>query len=323
MRLINKKGDGGLSLGFIILLIILILVAALLGWWLSNMFKPEDFDYSSCQTSVNLRAAELLGLHPEKAFQFPLMCKTRNLVVKTSDEKAVQQTVAKEMYYCWEMLGRGEKDFLDESRMLGVGVEKATCIICSTIKFDPKVQQKLPEFDIFPYLNTQYIPNPNHDSSRNLTYMMYFTDSSQTKLTPEVQGAYEKIKTSEELAVVFMGIKGDNIGNAAKDWGAANIALLVGGGTVANIVPGGVTTIGKIGSLIFGQAATKVGIWGFVITEAAMIAARVTFLGINIHAANVHCTTTAGKGPGCYALILAPLEQENLTKICQNIESIP
>jgi hypothetical protein len=319
MKTFNKRGDGGISFGFIIMLIILILVAALLGWWLSNQFKPEDFDYISCQTSVNLRAAELLGLHLEKAFQFPLMCKTQNIVIKYSDEKKIQETVAKQMYYCWEMLGRGEKDFFDESRMLGVGIEKASCVICSTIKFDPKVQQKLPEFDIFPYLNEQYIPNPNHNSTKNLTYLMYFTSNPQAKLTTKVQGAYNKIKTSEQLAIVFMGIRGDSWGQVGMDL-LKTQGVFIGGGALIRSSPAGpvISTIAKA----LGVTA-KATIWGIVILEAATAATRITFLGINAHATSIHCTTQAGKGPGCYALILAPLEQENLTKICQNIESIP
>ncbi|MCX6742397.1 MAG: hypothetical protein NTX24_04490 [Candidatus Pacearchaeota archaeon] len=317
MKRFNKRGDGGVSFGFIILLIILVLVAALLGWWLSNAFKPEDFDYTSCQTSVNLRAAELLGVHPEKAFQFPLMCKTQNIVVKTSNEEEIQKTIAKQMYYCWEMLGRGEKDFFDESRMLGVGVEKASCVICSTIKFDEKVQQKISQVDIFPYLNEQYIPNPNHDPTRNLTYIMYFTDNPQAKLTTELQGAYDPISTSEQLAIVFMGIKGDSIGNAVKEWGATSIGLWVGGGVAASQLG----ILGKVLSAAAKNPETALLVIG--ITEAVLGGTRAVFYGINTHAANIHCSTTAGKGPGCYALILAPLEQENLTKICQNIESIP
>ena len=210
MKLFNKRGDEGteMSVGLLVGLIILIVFGlVLLGWWITNQFKPETFDYTSCQTSVNLRSVESLGVHPAEALQVPLMCKTQNIVVKSADETAIQKTIADQMYYCWTMLGQGEKDFFYPTTFLGVGVDQASCVICSTITFNPNVQKKIPQVDIFPYLSTAYIPVAQDDPNSNLTYLQYFTGNTKAKLPTEVQGDQYPIDTSEELAVVIYGSK--------------------------------------------------------------------------------------------------------------------
>ena len=123
-----------------------------------------------------------------------------------------------------------------------------------------------------------------------------------------------------------MEVKGDSINQAMKNLLGMNAVLFVGGGAIINSIPGA----GNAATLLVTKltpatatAALKTSLIALGITEAAMIGTQAVFYGINTHAANVHCTTTAGKTPGCFALILAPLEQEKSTRICQNIQSIP
>lgn len=296
----QKKGD--VAWGVVITVISVIIAGAVLVIFIINANKPEQYDRESCLRSVQMRSIEILET---KVAKVPLKCKTQYINITYADENYIKETIANAMYDCWWQFDRGTRDFLDQRylKAIGIGETKPVCMICSVIHFNDNVKNRIATVDITKYLEEK-VPGQNY------TYLDFFMDSEETKF-PTGQ-KIEEIDTKEDYAVIFMGVKGDSIKEAAKD--LLDINLLVIGGT---------TAVGGIKGLFYlvkGVALHP----ELLLLELIPAGIRGYFVWKNTRYANIYCKDlTVEKDVGCYALILAPFTEDTLTQYCQRIESIP
>ncbi len=310
----NKRGT--LTQTTIISLIIVILAGAVLFIVMNNIKISPDKD--ACHNSIVLRSASIMGIQPTQSL-VPLKCKTENIEIKTRDQVTIERTVANAMYDCWWMVSDSEGnplDFFSESawREIGLfGTSKANCLICSTIKFDEKLKENPQSIYLMDYLADTKVP------IKNITYMEYFT-GGQGGLEEKVNA--EPSKTDKDLAVVFMMIKGDDLGSALKREGAMVGALVFGGAGLTKSVVGPLGAMGAMGVEGAGALSTvgTASIWIGVAALAAITAGQITTFWTSTHAAAVHCD---GNRKGCAGVFLLSLDESEITKTCQNIESIP
>ncbi|MEM4153089.1 MAG: hypothetical protein QXK80_03175 [Candidatus Pacearchaeota archaeon] len=299
----NKRGVTVQSM--LIGIIIVLLIAAIIFFFLKALPYKETVDKEACRNSVILRNNAILrgeGMLPET---IPLNCKTQEITISSTNEDFIKREIANAMYDCWWMLGEGKMQFFSESgwREWGVpgkGTAKANCIICSIIRFDEKAKRK--QIDLLSFLERTKIP------SKNLTYLEYFSQEEKAELPTEIK--IEKLDTNQDYAIIFMSIKGEDLGEEIKNY----IGL---GGTSAFFVPRllakGLTKIGV-------KSAVKlIPVIGWIMATAEAAGHVITFLTSG-HAAAVHCE---GERKGCNAIILTPLTAQDVVANCQNIESIP
>lgn len=295
----NKRGT--LTQTTIISLVIVILAGAILFLVLKNIIDRNQLDKEACKQTVDLRNNAILGGTGATPALVPLKCKTENIEVKTSDEGTIKRTIAGSLYDCWWMLGEGKADFFSPVSWWQVTnpflVEQASCIVCSTIKFDDRVKSKNIEINLAEYLEETKIPQ------KNITYLDYFTDAPNSKF--EGIGDSDTMTINEDYAVIYMSMKGAKIGETLIKSGATGAVTGVITGASAGAIVGGV---GAIPGAIIGGL---VGIIGGVAHGGLSVSA-------NQKASIVHCETNSG----CNVLMLVPFTGEGMN-VCQNIESIP
>jgi hypothetical protein len=224
----NKRGiSGEFLVGVIITLVgagILFLVFPSIQKLFTGAIGAE-----SCHDSVLLKAAAIESKIPggEKilASQIPLKCKTEEIKITTTDTDKIKNQIANAMYDCWWMLGEGEKNFIEQKK----GTEK-NCILCSLIKFDDNVKEKVKSIDnLQEYLATNTIPG------KSVTYTQFlFGPNAQYDPKPL------NLDSSKDYAVTFYltktGFWRENFGWFISTFGgtvAAIAAPFTGGASVA------------------------------------------------------------------------------------------
>jgi len=225
----------------LIILIILIISAALLFFILGGIPFQSTSSKEACRQSVLMRSRSILGTHPTQGF-YPLNCETEKIEISTRNEEIIKRDIANTMYDCWSILGEGKLDFFSESEWRDIGffgTSKARCVICARINFDKSLKSKPEEFDILRYFDETKVPDKNY------TYMEYFSERAGTHLTPEVR-VDELTKTDQDLAVVYMAVKGDNFGQMMKREGLIVGGLLFGGAGLSKVFTGSFGTLGKM-----------------------------------------------------------------------------
>jgi len=281
----------------------LIAVIIILFWNRIPWFSVIDKE--ACHNSVLARGGVDLGFIKGTQQKIPLRCKTSETTIATKDDAQIKRIIANEMYDCWWMLGEGKVDFIGDSgwKNWGIpvaGASQAVCVICSTIKFDEKSKGK--EIELLKYFEENNIPGGD------ITYLEYFSGGTETKLEPQLR--LEKVDTNKDYAVIFLGMKGGNVGEMFARWGfgAVTSAGPAAGFTIKMLLKVGLKTI------------TKVGGWVTFALAVAELGGHITNLIIDSNTASIYCDGNQG---GCYALILTPLDAEGLQQNCQNIASIP
>lgn len=285
----NKKGVTVQNT--LIILILLIVSAALLFFILNGIPFKESSEKEACRQSVLTRSRDILGTHPLQALT-PLNCKTQEIQITTTNEEMIKREISNSMYDCWSILGEGKLDFFGDSFWgiaQGIQPSKATCVICSTIKFSGQIKDHPKELELLRYLEETKI------SDKNITYLEYFSDQSETKLDPILRT--ETVKTNQDYAVIFMGIHGGNI----KDLLIKTGVTAAGGGFIGSrITPGATGWLAAIGGLY--QAITGV----------------ISLIGSN-KAAAAYCD---GNIKGCMVMTLVPLDAKSISNSCEEILSI-
>lgn len=153
--LFSKKGE--LTTRQIVLLIILIASFSIILIFLSNLNLGETSDKEICRNSVIMKSKG------GSLSQGSLDCKTIYICISGGDKcesflptitkeidlnqeeekikKDVIKAIAEEMADCWWMFGEGKVEYADSPQFLG----ETHCGICSEIKFDKKIQEKIKE----------------------------------------------------------------------------------------------------------------------------------------------------------------------------------
>ncbi len=197
----NKKA---ITQDWVIGLILLIVGAGILLLFINpfNEASENIFDKTSCQTSVDARAAILGGsglLSAGKLKLPPLECSTNYVCltkgsdcnekyqsIKTENMEDIKKEMAGLMYDCWDMLGKGEKQFLRSS-------DDTQCIICSVIQFQQSIQNDYKTIDgLNEYLFEKTIP------TKDVTYIEFINGEPN----PDIKD--ESYDTSKKLAVLYV-----------------------------------------------------------------------------------------------------------------------
>jgi len=300
----NKRGQFMQSeLGKWILLAIsaVILISAIA--YFSPLYASTA-EKEACRNSVLLRGS-LLG-----QLNVPLSCKTQNITITSTDENKIKSEIAREMYDCWDMLGQGKIDFFGESiwkQTTGFDTVKPACVICSRIKFDKNVQQKISGVDIDSYMALTNVPG------KDFTYLEYFSDEKGTKLPTDYK--ITLLRTDQEYAVVFAGMKG---GDLLARMGTDALLLGIGG---AAAIKGSIATIGPVatGKFIIKAAKFAAGKGWWNLLLLIPIGVQMGFELWNQHLSAVYCDGSKG---GCFIVSIIPYSAEAIKTSCTNIESI-
>ena len=288
-------------------LVAVILVAALVFFFITtlNPIYKGNIDKNACSQSVALRNNAILrgeGILPET---IPLNCKTQEIKISSPDEAFIKREIANSMYDCWDMLGKGEKDFFAKSTwqqfaVPGIGNAESACIICSNIKFEGGAKNK--NLDFLPYLRDTNVP------SQNISYLNFFTDGADKSVAAGVQ--VPPLSTNTDYSIIFMGVKGQDYWRALE----ADAAVLIGTGTVSSMIVGPKVVM-KAGLFVikkFPLATT--------IVAAGVLGAQ----AIGTWQSNAYVAEKCnGEWKGCYQIVLMPTSGSNIAALCKNVESIP
>jgi len=288
----NKKGEDGWSTSqkFILLLVTLIvLVSATYG-----ITKPADRagSINKCKTWIAIESAPIagktFGIKSFGFFDLNSPCETWKVNVGKNEE--IYETLANEMYTCWDMYGRGEKNwYSDWSPVGGIGKKNTekNCLVCSEIRFDEELfennQEKSIDLnELWTYMSSHQIPG------RAETYTEYFLKSENANInTPSFQNSKFDVSQDKPVYVTFHITKGD------KSYLGQGLATT--GGAAA-----GVTSSYLLGTAIAGGSAAATA--GTVATTGTVLTLGGSFLGETALIASAG-TAGAASGAGIAAAI--------------------
>ncbi|MFC1685798.1 hypothetical protein ACFLZZ_02115 [Nanoarchaeota archaeon] len=306
----DKKGvERQVLITTILVIVSFIIILMVIGRFAAVI--PDTFDREACRSSVLIKAgleakpilSKALGLSPALKCKTEYLCLNKGgkcpkqgyekVTVKTDDE--IKRKVAESMYNCWYQLGEGKADFLGDN-FLGLGTQESTCVICSVIKFDEFTNDK--QLDFSNYLEKTKIPVGNK------TYLEYFTDMKEAKLPTQLKA--EELNTNKDYAIVFAGLKG------GKDLQESLNDMT---GTVGTAITAGIglKTVGV--SLLSAKGALLIAI-----PAAVFKSTQLGFNSWNAHIATIRCDK---ESKGCFTMMLLPNTAEEISQVCERIESIP
>jgi len=303
----NKRG---IETAYLIGILILIVSAAILYYVIKVMPYTKIVSREACRLSVVARSNKLLkGIGTVTPNELvPLNCKTEEIKIKTANPIEIEKEIANAMYDCWWQLGEGKKKFWTDSlwKQLGIpklGRIKSSCVICSVIKFDERIKNKALTLDMVSYLQQAKVPD------KNMTYLEYFTETENAKLPAGLE-VEEKLTTKDDYVIIFMGIDGGEWYETLK----TDLKALLG------------ITAGTF--FIAGPRATGTLFRGLVknIKTVGWIMLAVTvaqFITHEYYRRTIVAGRCDGEKRGCMQIILMPYDAKNITKYCDNIESIP
>lgn len=182
----NKRGE--LTTQQIVMIIIIIISFVVLLYFLFRLNPNETSSKQICYNSVVLlsKSDSLVG---------NLDCKTNYLClsggdsctsfnptstvkVDVSKKDEILKALADEMADCWWMFGKGEIDYVT-----GFLKEESHCAICSRIKFDKKIQDKIKEIkysELADYMKTH---QSSHEISQSYLRYLYGVNSLESSNT--------------------------------------------------------------------------------------------------------------------------------------------
>ncbi len=244
-KIIQKKA---LVMQTVVALIVLILGFAILLFAFYQLNWTGNVDKKVCSQSVVYRAT--LPSFANSKELVPLKCKTGKIcitsgngkckefentkgvtTVKAKDVEDVEQTVAKEILSCWEMMGEGKLSLFSNGFMTdtyGFGTITSSCVICSRIAFDKEGLKKsgidLNKMSVYDYMISHKVPN------KDVSYYVYMSGKDGRMSIKDVRGIVqiddvgvlndkeniEKVEVNieessgiapgEELSVMFMQV---------------------------------------------------------------------------------------------------------------------
>ena len=223
-------------------IIITLVVAGIIFWVVPEIIKEgkQASLRESCKTSVLLRAkSKILG----KPILDDLKCETNALSIDSKNEVIIKEQIATEMFSCWYMFGKGEKDFLSDTDF---GKGDNWCHICSRIDFNDKVQTEIPKINNFDgYLRDTEIPILGE------TFYSYIYGEENSKVIDPLSSGID-LKTDETNYVVFFADKRKDFWEDFGSIDKTEIATVIGGclaGGKAGSVIGSVVGTPGVGTL--------------------------------------------------------------------------
>jgi hypothetical protein len=352
----NKKA---LTLSTIVGLVILIFGFLILLFAYSQLSWTGNVDREVCHQSVVYRAT-LPSFANAKEY-VPLKCKTDKICITTGliggkckefqntkgvtkvnvkDIEDVEQTVAKEILGCWEIMGEGKVSLFNDwfVQTYGFGGIASSCVICSRIAFDnvslSKAGIDLDKMNVLNYMMTHKVPN------KEISYYVYMTgQGGKMSISDKRQGdvkiddiiqngndyKFEKqdlslqdynvgnLDSSNELSVMFMQVAAPKYSDVFTNSVGTLLGGTAGGFLISPKYAGkGVAAVAK--SPWFWAVLAVVGIYQYnsVRENQAVTAGYCGDISVG------DTSTT-----GCSVVRTVNYGAEDLSKYCSKIESIP
>jgi hypothetical protein len=245
MVLLNRKG----TVNTIVTAILIIIAAGILLMVFPTLLgdSTKILDRTKCKTQVNLHSIDVAELKfPGKIDQ----CVTNNIEIDSKDEEEIKETIAYEMYDCWDQFGEGKKDFMTEWS------DDKWCFICSRIDFDKSVNKEYPtvgNFDV--YLRETKFPYFRENKTVNFYDYLYGENNIESL------GEGFNINTSKTNYVLFFADKEEDPAEVAKGIGTAVVGTAAcAGGIYLAVQTGGFLTPVAIFGCKYGGAAALGGV---------------------------------------------------------------
>jgi len=362
----NKRiKKGSITSQQLVTIILLIAGFAIVLLVFSQISWTGQIDREVCHQSVVLRAtvpSETQGL-------VPLKCKTSKICVtsgiiggkceedfknvkgitkaKVGEVKDVEKLISQEIVDCWTTMGEGKVSLFSQywADTFGIGGVYPTCVICSRIAFDEKLDLDLDDINVLEYMRTHKIPNGN------ISYYAYLSgeggqfsasdiDSIEVKDIEEEKSKEGEIpvvgeedsttidssnldewedplkEPKDEMAVLFMQISAPGHGDSLLNIGK------------------GVLGIGAVGAHFAGASLTVKGLKTIGV-KGGLITLAVAIVGVGIQQLNVAYNrgVTAGycgdisvgeeARNGCSVVRAVNYNLKDIQSYCSVIESIP
>lgn len=358
----NKKGE--MTSKQLVTIILLIASFAIILLVFSQIDWTGEIDREICKQSVIIRATmPAVGQN-----LIPLNCRTSKICVtsgliggKCEEEftnvksitkanvqevKQVEKLIAGEIIGCWNTMGEGKVSLFSQywAETFGVGGVYPTCVICSRIAFDEKLDLDLEKMNVLKYMKEYKIPEGD------VSYYEYLakeggkisveepltvkkiveeeTDEGKKLIATEEDSEniiLEEVKKEiretqggkkDELAILFMQISAPTHGDSALNIGKAVLGIGIVGGYFAgpSAVISGIKAVGlKGGLIVLGTAIVGVGVQQInVAYNRGVTAGYCGDISVGQEARN-----------GCSVVRAVNYNSSDIRKYCSVIESIP
>ncbi len=227
----------GLTYSVVVIILVTLAAGVLLLLFMKGFFDTAkgSIDKVLCQQSVT-RKAQLNTLPVIKYASLdkyvPLDCKTNT--INLDSKKGIDETIANEMFDCWDQFLEGKVDFLTQFEL---GGSSPFCFVCSKIDFDKSINQE--KIDLSKYLNENDIPEKS-----GVKYINYFSSTQNSKLNTSAI-----IQADKPVYVVFLATKETSIWNTFKGSAIGSAVVGLAGCVGVPIVVASVA--GPIGAAVF------------------------------------------------------------------------
>ncbi|MFH1209165.1 MAG: hypothetical protein V1663_00025 [archaeon] len=189
----NKKGSFD-DLKKIILTLLFGIILILFLYYISGGLGQSG-DKSACKSWVTLRdSAKVAGIELA-AIESPCVT-SEETINKDDNSQEIKEELARSLYDCWDMYGKGEKDFFSDWDFLG---SDTRCMICSEINVDNDVTKNIKvDLDEFEeYLSKHSAPG--HGES----YAEFILNAKNTKVDFG-DGGYLDLEKGTPIYVMFV-----------------------------------------------------------------------------------------------------------------------
>lgn len=359
----NKKG--AITAQQLVTIILLIAGFAIVLLVFSQISWTGQINREVCHQSVILRAT----VPSAGQTLIPLKCKTSKICVtsgiiggkceedfknvkgitkaKVAKVKDVEKLISQEIVDCWTMMGEGKVSLFSQywADNFGVGGVYPTCVICSRIAFDEKLDLGLDDVNVLKYMREHKIPNGN------VSYYAYLAEeggqfSASDINSLEVKNVHEGISDEGTIPVVdkedFMIINSSDLENWEDPLKEPEEEMAVlfmqisapGHGDSLLNIGKGVLGIGAAGAYFAGPSLTLKGLKAIGL-KGGLITLAVAAVGAGIQQVNVAYNrgVTAGycgdisvgdeARNGCSVVRAVNYDLEDIQSYCSVIESIP
>lgn len=302
------KGKKGLERWMLITIIIAIASFAIILIYFFMMKPTAIVDKEACRASIIMRAMPVAG-DIAKA-NTPLNCRTEEIIIdsryKTEDQ--IKGKIADAMAECWNMVGKGELDFMSSSLW-----NQDYCLICSRIEFDKKTTEKFPVLmGILSYMNNTEM------SINQKSYYEYIWRSTMPG------GIDANVDTSKDYVVMFSMNKQGWLREHKEEIttvviaGTVIAAVIFTGGAAAPVA--GTLTLATAEGAAAATTTATATIGTIVVKGLVTGAAKIAIMGALGHMA---VTSFIETDVGEAGLHLMPYDSKEIDKQCTRFENAP
>lgn len=236
----------------------------------------------------------------------------------SDDEKIalMEETVARSLYECWNMMGRGQLNIFRGTSELFFGGGASSCVVCDRIAFSSDVMSSgLPaSMDMKTYLETH---GPDDGSGHSYVYLLtdretntFLSAEESDTLLRQAEGSIDislEGSQNNQLAILFAQNKPVSFGSVLENWGYVAFAA----GTSASRVP----VVGTQAGFILGLGSAGLGVIGASSAYAGQLAAA-SYCGS-------FTSPESDFDHGCSLVQSVPYSVNDVNALCDSLEGSP